>query len=108
MPERLVKRIGTRIRQLRTQKGHTLDGLAEKINITSGRYLGRIERGEINCTLETLEAIAKGLGVRVDDFFTHDLDDKVMEMVDLVRNQDEETKSWLLKALKTLLEKPSP
>ena len=105
MPTRVVKRIGGKIRQLRKQKGYTLDELAERINITSGRYLGRIERGEINCTLETLESVAEGLGVRIDDFFTHDLDENVSEMVDLLKGQNKKNKEQALRIVKALLEK---
>lgn len=61
--------IGERIRLLRLQKGMSQEQLAfhSSINIS---YLGQIERGEKNnCTINTLEKIATGLGCSLENMF---------------------------------------
>lgn len=56
-----LKRVGISIRQARKRADYTLDRLAEKAGLSSGKYLGKTERGEVNATLKTLEHIAKTL-----------------------------------------------
>lgn len=46
----------------------TLEDLSEKADIDDV-YLGRVERGEINITLSTLEKIIDGLGMTEAKFF---------------------------------------
>ena len=46
----------------------TLEDLSEKADIDD-TYLGRVERGEINITLSTLEKIIDGLGMTEAKFF---------------------------------------
>ncbi len=61
--------IGERIRLLRIQKGMSQEQLAlhSSVNIS---YLGQIERGEkSNCTINTLEKIAPGLGCTLEYLF---------------------------------------
>ena len=69
---RLIKELGTRIRQLRKIKGWTQEVLAEKAGMDY-KYLGAIERGEKNLTLANVEKIAKGLGVEVYQLFLFSL-----------------------------------
>lgn len=56
----LVKLVGDNVRELRILKGLTREAFAEKCNLEIS-YLARIERGEKNITLQTLEKIAHGL-----------------------------------------------
>ncbi len=56
----LVKHIGASIRFIRKQKGYTQEYLAEKANLHYS-YIGGIERGERNISLETLEKIILAL-----------------------------------------------
>ena len=58
------KQLAERIRRLRNQKGWSQEEFAATCNINRS-YMGRIERGELNLTLETLEKIANGLSVSV-------------------------------------------
>ncbi|MBT2762403.1 helix-turn-helix transcriptional regulator [Paenibacillus sp. ISL-20] len=61
--------IGEKIRFLRLQKGMSQEQLAlnSSVNIS---YLGQIERGEKNnCTINTLEKIATGLGCSLESLF---------------------------------------
>ncbi|MBI5425753.1 MAG: helix-turn-helix transcriptional regulator [Opitutae bacterium] len=57
--------VGNRIKSLRIEKGLTLPGLAEKANLSKG-LLYQIETSEdANPSLETLNKIAKALGVTI-------------------------------------------
>jgi len=58
--------LGHRIRMIRKQKEITQVQLAEKLS-TFHTQIGRIERGEVNCTINMLRHIAKELGVRVNE-----------------------------------------
>ncbi|WP_433941855.1 helix-turn-helix domain-containing protein [Paenibacillus lautus] len=58
----LLKLIGERIKHLRKEQGMTQEELAEKAGINAS-YIGTVERGERNISIETLEKIIEGLGV---------------------------------------------
>ena len=66
--ERIEKRFGDRIRQLRLTSKLSQEGLAEKSGMHR-TYLGGIERGERNLSLRNIEAIAKALGVTLSELF---------------------------------------
>jgi transcriptional regulator with XRE-family HTH domain len=55
-------RIAQRVRQLRAERGMTLDGLAAKSSV-SRSMLSLVERGESSPTAVVLEKIATGLGM---------------------------------------------
>lgn len=61
-------RIGTRIRELRTERGLTLDGLAHQADV-SRAMLSRIERGESSPTAQLLNKICGGLGITLSALF---------------------------------------
>lgn len=54
--------LGSRIRYYRKEKNITQEKLAEICNLHP-TYIGQIERGEKNATLESIYRISKGLGV---------------------------------------------
>lgn len=54
-------KVGHFIREWRKHRGLTLEALAEKVGLTHGS-ISQLERGEINYTQPTLEAIASALG----------------------------------------------
>lgn len=58
------RRLGTRIRKTRSSKGWSQEGFADLCNLNRS-YMGRIERGELNLTLDSLEKVAKGLNLTV-------------------------------------------
>jgi transcriptional regulator with XRE-family HTH domain len=68
MKESINARIAQRVRQLRTEHGMTLDGLAAKSNV-SRSMLSLVERGESSPTAVVLEKIATGLGVALAGLF---------------------------------------
>lgn len=66
----IAKKIGRRIRELRTQRAErwTQEDLAERAKI-SVSFLSMIERGERLAHVETLEALARALGVSLAELF---------------------------------------
>lgn len=64
----LAKEIGERVRYYRLLKGWTQEQLAEALD-SQGTYVGRVERGEQNLQLQTLEKIADALQVNIYAFF---------------------------------------
>ena len=58
--------IGQRIKQLREQKGLTIEKLAYENDLAKGN-LSEIEKGLIDPRLSTLEKIAKGLDVKLKE-----------------------------------------
>jgi transcriptional regulator with XRE-family HTH domain len=62
------QRIGTRIRELRGQKGLTLDALAERADV-SRAMLSRIERGESSPTAQLMNKVCGGLGITLSTLF---------------------------------------
>lgn len=62
-----IKRIvGERIRDLRKEKGLSQEVLGWKSELHY-TYIGAIERGEKNWSIDTLSKVAKGLGVGIND-----------------------------------------
>jgi len=66
----LVKTIGERVRYFRLYRGFTQEELAEKANVHY-TYIGGIERGERNISLETLNKITEALEISPTDLFEH-------------------------------------
>lgn len=62
------KLVGANIRHYRKKMGLTQSQLAELAN-SADTYIGAIERGETNFTIETLERICCGLNVDVGSLF---------------------------------------
>lgn len=60
--------LGRAIRRLREQAGFTQESFADHIHVHRN-YMGTVERGETNITLDRLEAIAKGLKTDVPGLF---------------------------------------
>ena len=73
MGEELVEKIGLRIRKLRKAQGLTQEQLAEKAEI-SYKYLGQIERGEINPGIINLFKIASGLALPIKEIVSIDME----------------------------------
>lgn len=59
---------GARVRQLREDRSLSQEGLAELAGLHR-TYVGSIERGERNPSLDAIHALADGLGVRVGELF---------------------------------------
>ena len=64
----IAKVIGQRIRNYRTQKGLSQEKLAELAGCHP-TYIGQLERGEKNATLESVEKIAAAMDVSLSELF---------------------------------------
>ena len=62
------QRLGRQIHQLRLKKGWTQEELAERTN-RHWTYIGGIERGKRNVTLQVIADIARALGVEIQALF---------------------------------------
>lgn len=60
--------IGKRLRQYRTQKGYSQERLAEQAGLHP-TYIGQIERGEKNLTVESLSRITEALDLPMSQLF---------------------------------------
>lgn len=65
---RKLKIIGNRIKRLRKERGITQEQLADKIRVTS-TYVGFIEQGQRNPSLNTADKIARVLGIKLSEIF---------------------------------------
>jgi transcriptional regulator with XRE-family HTH domain len=92
----LSRSIGERIRQLRDERGLTLEKLAYESEISKG-HLSDIENGRVRVTSHTLDILADGLEVALLDLVTFRDAGPRHELVDLTRGMTEGN-------LKTLLE----
>ena len=64
----LIKTVGDKIRQKRTELSLSQELLSYDANIPRNQ-IGRIERGEISTTITTLHKICKALKIDIKDLF---------------------------------------
>jgi transcriptional regulator with XRE-family HTH domain len=60
---------GKRVRELRKQKGYSQEELADKAGLHR-TYIGSIERGEQNVSIDNIDKIAKALKTPITFLFT--------------------------------------
>ena len=66
--ENIKSLLGKRIRDFRKQRGLSQEELGWKAELHF-TYIGAIERGEKNCSITTLEKVARGLEIDIKDLF---------------------------------------
>lgn len=86
----IAKFLGQRIRKYRTERGLSQEKLAE-LSGCHHTYVGQIERGEKNATIESIEKIAAALNVSLSKLF-----EKLDAQVDKERNIPLECYEFLL------------
>ncbi len=69
MKNKFLIKLGDRIRNIRSAEGLTQEILAEKSNLTP-KYIGQIERAEVNPTIGSLKKIAYGFGISLSNLFS--------------------------------------
>ncbi|WP_064199067.1 helix-turn-helix domain-containing protein [Brevibacillus brevis] len=74
----LVQHIGKVIREIRKAQGLSQEQLAERVG-TKHTDIGKLERGERNVTLKTLEKVASSLEIEVYKLFEYDIQEKSSE-----------------------------
>lgn len=97
--------IGRRIREERLHLNLTQEILAEDVGLTTA-YIGQVERGERNLTLENLIKVANRLGVTVDyllsDSVNADKDTMVIQLSQLLNGRTLNEKELAFSLIKTL------
>jgi len=68
MPNQVLRHFGVRIRALRQQQGLSQEALALHAALDR-TYVGGVERGERNISLQNVAKLAKALGVTLDHLF---------------------------------------
>ena len=63
-----LKAFGNRLREIRKEKGVSQEDLAYKTDLALSQ-VGRIERGEIGCSISFVFLFSTTLGVEPKDFF---------------------------------------
>jgi transcriptional regulator with XRE-family HTH domain len=66
--EILRKRLGRVVREQRTARGFSQEAFADHIGVHR-TYMGAVERGELNISLDNIEKIARGLGITISTMF---------------------------------------
>ena len=69
MTKKVRKSFGKHVRELRKQKGYSQEQLAEKAGLHR-TYIGSIERGEQNVSVDNIEKIAKALKTSIATLFS--------------------------------------
>lgn len=64
----IAKKLGERIRRIRKQNGMSQELLGELSGLHTN-YIGQVERGEKNLTVESLQKIAEGLHTPLEQLF---------------------------------------
>lgn len=105
MEESTLKIIGNNIRQRRKLKGLTQEQLAELVG-TNFSYIGKMERGEHNIKIKTLEKVAKALDVSLPVLLSNgafkdlDVSEIVLEAATLLLEQTESNQRKIVQILK--------
>ena len=66
----IQQKFGNRVRKLRKSKGWSQEEFADECGLHR-TYIGAIERGERNVSLNNIHAIAKALDISVKEFFDY-------------------------------------
>ena len=101
----IAKIIGQRIRNYRTQKGLSQEKLAELAGCHP-TYIGQLERGEKNATLESVEKIASAMDISMSELFDKlgksGGDNIAAKCYDLVASKNEAEQKQLYKMLQEM------
>ena len=73
MSDNIRKKIGETIRRLRKSQGFTQEQLGDKAGI-SYKFIGEVERGTVNPSLDSLIGISQALNVNVKELFPSEND----------------------------------
>ena len=109
-PPRLLHRVGRRVRALRQQRGATQAELARQSGL-SVRFLGQIEGGEGNLSLEKLAQVAGALGVSPGSLLLDEAENAALgllaEVGALLRHHEEDEVRQALGLARSLLLAPA-
>ncbi|MEQ6390032.1 helix-turn-helix transcriptional regulator [Bacillaceae bacterium S4-13-58] len=110
MPEEAIKHIiGARIRYLRKEKKLTQEELAHLSSIHP-TYIGQLERGEKNPTIETIDRIARSLEISLSELFSfqslnkEQQDIQMQKLIDYAQQLDDKERRMVLKIIEVFIE----
>lgn len=86
-----LKRLGRRVRHIRTERGFSQEKVAEQSGISS-KYMSDLERGQANVSIQILERVATNLGTTT---------------IDLLDNEHEAERDVLVKKITDFLQTAS-
>lgn len=100
--------IGERLRRRRQELKYSQEMVAEKASLHP-TYIGQVERGEKNATIESIEKICIALDYPMDSLFSKiilsNTSDKIAsECYDLILLQSQKEQQKLLEILKSIIE----
>ncbi|AIQ37197.1 hypothetical protein R50345_22690 [Paenibacillus sp. FSL R5-0345] len=102
--------VGARVRELRKEKGMSQEELAHAANLHP-TYIGKLERGERNMSVESLEKTTKALGITLEQLFKYiqpsnqDEDSNIMEqIINRLYDKSLQEKRTILKLIDTAFE----
>ncbi|UNK18392.1 helix-turn-helix domain-containing protein [Paenibacillus sp. N3/727] len=103
----IIRRLGKRIRQLRKKQGISQDTLGERSGLHNN-YIGQVERGEKNVTIDSLCKIAAGLDVSMEELFRY-IDpmkqpDEIGQINELLSSRSTEDQAMILSVMKRIFE----
>ena len=93
----IAKTIGQRVRNYRIEKGLSQEKLAE-LSGCHPTYIGQVERGEKNATLESIEKIASAMNISLAQLFEK-IDSYPMKCYELVAAKSKSEQEHLYKML---------
>ncbi|MDL4841799.1 helix-turn-helix domain-containing protein [Aquibacillus rhizosphaerae] len=104
----LAKVIGERLRAFRKKQGLSQEELAHLASIHP-TYIGQLERGEKNVTIDTLEKITKALHISLEELFrfsplNNQHDDTINQLQKHILNISEQDRKRLLTIIDVLLD----
>jgi transcriptional regulator with XRE-family HTH domain len=83
-PDPQTKKVGARLRELRTERTMSLNELADASEVSKG-HLSSIEHGLAAITVQTISRLAKGLGLPPFYLLTSPADDERDQIAELIR-----------------------
>lgn len=102
--------VGARVRELRKEKGMSQEELAHAANLHP-TYIGKLERGERNMSVESLEKTTQALGITLEQLFKYiqpsnnDEESMIMEqIIDRLYGKSLQEKRIILKLIDTAFE----
>ena len=82
-----LKEIGLKIREVRKDKGVTLNDLAKKVGVTAS-LISQVERGLADPSISTLKKVSDSLGISISSFFHEGQDDLTIAYSPVVKKYE--------------------
>ncbi|RUL47224.1 helix-turn-helix domain-containing protein [Lysinibacillus antri] len=106
--EEIVQVVGERIRNFRKERGLSQEELAHQASLHN-TYIGQLERGEKNATIESLYKITNALGITLEELFHNTQTGpkanslEITQIISLLENKSKKDQHTLLQLLELLV-----